>query len=69
VVDTKTGDFEFLGNIYKDGAILKLLPELRKREYRPRRYGPIKHWIITANKTQQREFDAESTGSVVSFSS
>jgi len=69
LVDTETGDFEFHGNIYKDDAILKLLPELRDDEYKPQMSDPIKHWVVTANKTQQGEFDPGATGSVLSFSS
>jgi hypothetical protein len=65
LVDTETDDFEFHGNIYKDDAILKLLPELRDDEYQPQMSEPMNHWITTANGTQQGEFDA---GSVLSFS-
>jgi len=57
VVDSETGNFEFHGNIYKDQKILKLLPELREDEYKPQISEPIKHWVVTANKTQQTDFD------------
>jgi hypothetical protein len=69
LVDAKTGDFKSHGNIYKDGAILKLLPELRDDEYQPRVSEPIECWvdIITANNAQREESDAEFTEFVLPF--
>jgi len=56
-IDPESGNFEFHGNIYKNPEILKQMPELSNEEYQPQVSGPIKHWIVTANKTQQGDFD------------
>jgi hypothetical protein len=64
-VDPDTGEFEYHGNIYRKKEVLELVPELKEPEYQVHESDPIKHWVITADKTQEGDVDFSPSASVM----
>lgn len=55
VIDKKTGEFDYHGNIYTDEDILQEVPALAEPECKPIVGEPILKWVISANVKKEAQ--------------